>query len=544
MTLFVRLVRALWVFGLIFFSYLAQYWLTLLVERWEKDPATGREHQVLPNWVTRRRKRLDERNAKRLLGGMLELRGVYIKLGQILSIMGGFLPRVFTKELEQLQDAVPPQPYATIERAFFESLGKLPHECFERFDETPLAAASLGQVHVAWLRPETPGGEPRKVAVKVLYPGIRDVIAVDVRVIHLAVKVFQWFVPVRGLDRIYESLLDLLRRETEYEHEARCMARMRNNFAREKDVLFPSVVSELSSSDVLTMTFMEGTKINQIEEMKAQNIEPRAVAIRFVESFYKQIFIDRFFHADPHPGNFLVQPGRNPRRPKLVVLDFGAISEVEQPMVDGMIEVIGGLMEQDGTRLLDGFFQMGFASKEANRELLEKTVQSYFEKLLRIKDRTPGALIRANQRELEALVDPEVARDELRDLMKSVEYPHGWFYLERAVVMSFWLCAQIDPELDTMQVGYPYILPLIEEAKRRGGRRSERAPSMESDASTTDVPSDAAPTLEGHGLEGQPDASTDAGTDTSVDATKVRESGDRSTAAGTSTRPPAPAVAE
>lgn len=262
------------------------------------------------------------------------------------------------------------------------------------------------------------------------------------------------------------------------------MERMQANFAREKDILFPSVVHALSSSDVLTMTFMEGTKINKLDEIRAQNIEPRAIAVRFVESFYKQIFIDRFFHADPHPGNFLVQPGRNPRRPKIVVLDFGAISEVQQGMVDGMIEVIGGLLEEDGSRLLDGFFQMGFASKEANRELLEKTVQSYFEKLLRIKDRTPGALMRANQRELEQLVDPEVAREELRELMKSVEYPDGWFYVERAVVMSFWLCAQIDPELDTMQVGYPYILPLIEEAKRRSGRRSVLPPPHE-DATTS-----------------------------------------------------------
>lgn len=490
MTLVLRLVRALWVFGLIFFGYLSQYGLTLLLERWDKDPVTGREHRELPGWLVRRQKRLDERNAKRLLDGMLELRGVYIKLGQILSIMGGFLPRVYTKQLEQLQDAVPPQPYEAIERAFFESLGRLPSECYERFERTPLAAASLGQVHEAWLPPEEPGGEPRKVAVKVLYPGIRDVIAVDVRVIRLALLVYQWFVPVRGLERVYDSLLDLLRRETEYEHEARCMERMQKNFARERDVLFPGVVWDLTSRDVLTMTFMEGTKINKLEEIRAQNIEPRSVAIRFVESFYKQIFIDRFFHADPHPGNFLVQPGRSPRRPKLVVLDFGAISEVEQAMVDGMIEVIGGLLEEDGARLLDGFFQMGFASQEANRELLAKTVESYFQKLLRIKNRTPGALMRANQRELEALVDPEVAREELRELMKSVEYPAGWFYLERAVVMAFWLCAQIDPDLDTMQVGYPYILPLIEEAKRRGGRRSTLPPPMPEDesdeASTSD----------------------------------------------------------
>jgi predicted unusual protein kinase regulating ubiquinone biosynthesis (AarF/ABC1/UbiB family) len=324
--------------------------------------------------------------------------------------------------------------------------------------------------------------------VKVLYPGIRDVIAVDVQVIRLAVEVYSWFVPVQGLDRVYASLLDLLRRETDYLHEARCMERMRESFARDKDVLFPTVIPELTSSDVLTMAFMEGTKINKIEELKAQNIEPRAVAIKFVESFYKQIFIDRFFHADPHPGNFLVQPGRNPRRPKIVVLDFGAVSEVKQEMVDGMIEVIGGVMDEDPSRLLAGFYGMGFVSKEANRELLSKTVRTYFAKLLRIKDRTPGALMRANQKELEQLVDPEVAREELRELMKSVEYPEGWFYLERATVMAFWLCAQLDPELDTMQVGYPYILPLIEEAKRRGHEGHEHEADLAHDAKAETEP--------------------------------------------------------
>ncbi len=494
MNLFTRLVRALWVFGLIFFSYLSQYGLTSLVERWEKDPASGREVQELPGWVRRRRKRLDARNAKRLLHGMLELRGVYIKLGQVLSVMGGFLPRVYTKELEQLQDAVPPQPYEVIAHAFFESLGKLPDACFERFERRPLAAASLGQVHEAWLASDDPRVPAQKVAVKVLYPGIRSVIAVDMQVVRLAVAAYQWFVPMPGLERVYESLVDLLRRETEYEHEAACMARMRANFAREKDILFPSVVPELSSSDVLTMTFMEGIKINRLEEIRKADIDPRAVAIRFVESFYKGLFVDRFFHADPHPGNFLVQPGRSPRRPKLVILDFGAISEVEEHMVDGMIEVVGGLLDGDGRRLLDGFFRMGFVSEEANRELLEKTVETYFQKLLRIQNRTPAALMRANQRELEALVDPEVAREELRELMRSVEYPRGWFYVERAVVMAFWLCAQLDPELDTMQVGYPYILPLIEEARARKASRASGPEGGGADGGADAAAIDAPPT--------------------------------------------------
>lgn len=478
MPLFVRLVRALWVLGIIVGSYLSQLLFVRLTEHWERDPATDRDVQRIPEWLKRRKKRIDATNAKRLLAATLELRGVYIKLGQVLSIMGGFLPRVYTKELERLQDAVPPRPWSEIAAAFEASLGMHPEAAFASIEEQPIAAASLGQVHVAYLRGDD-GVPGEKVAVKVLYPGIREVIAIDMQVIRLGMHIYQFFVPVVGLERVHGSLVDLLARETNYLVEAASMRRMAENFARQKDMVFPRPVEALTTRDVLTMSFVEGTKINRLDELKAQNIEPRAVAIRFIESFYKQLFVDHFFHADPHPGNFLVQPGRSPRRPKLVVLDFGAVSELDPRISAGMIDVIGGLLGHDGKRLLDGFLRMGFASQEANRDLLEKTVEKYFQKLLRIQNRTPAALMKASQRELEALVDPEVAREELRELMVSVEYPEGWFYVERAAVLAFWLCAQIDPELDAMQVGYPYVMPLIEAA--RAGLAAEHEDRLHGD---------------------------------------------------------------
>lgn len=455
MELFLRLIRALWVFGLIFSSYMLQLGMAQLLGNWERHPETGREYRRLPGWLHRRRKRVDERNARRLLTAILRLRGVYIKLGQVLSIMGGFLPRVYTKELEALQDQVPPQPFAELEDTFFDDFGRTADEMYEKIAEEPIAAASLGQVHEAWLEDGT------KVAVKVLYPGIREVIKVDMRVLRLAIVVYQWFFPIQSIERVHDALVDLLRRETDYLHEARMMEAMAANFAHRKDILFPEVVHELTTENVLTMTFMEGLKINRVEEMEPLGIDPHAVAVRLVESFYEQVFVHRLFHADPHPGNFLVQAGRKPSRPKIVVLDFGAISEVRQEMVDGMIEVLQGVFDGDRDRLLRGFYQMGFVSREANRELLEKTVNTYFQKLMGIQDRTPGALMRANQKELEALADPEVAREELRELMRSVDYPEGWFYVERASVLMFWLVGTIDPDVDPMRIGFPYVMPLL-----------------------------------------------------------------------------------
>ena len=451
--LLLRLVRALWIFGRIFASYVTHLGVRKLFRRWVRD-ADGREVPRDPAWVRRYRERIDRRNARRLLRGMLSLRGVYIKLGQVLSLMGGFLPPVYGKELESLQDAVPPRPFAELRPSFQRTLGKSPDELYASIDERPLAAASLGQVHRAR------GNDGRDLAVKVLYPGIREVIAVDLRVVRLAMRAYKLFVPIQGIERVHDALVDLLRRETNYLHEAQCMTRMAANFADEDDVLFPEVVSEATSRDVLTMTFMEGFKITRFDLMEEYGIDRMAVAKRLVTCFYKQLFVDRFFHADPHPGNFLVQPGPAPDQPRLVILDFGAISEVPQQMVDGMIDVLRGFFEGRDDLVLQGIEEIGFVAPDGDRALLEQTVKTYFRKLLKV-ERTAGALMRATEKELEALADPEVERQELRRLMRSVRYPDGWFYVERASVLLFWLAGQIAPDLDTLQVGFPYVLPLL-----------------------------------------------------------------------------------
>src|SRR5262245_49295072 len=188
---------------------------------------------------------------------MLRLRGVFIKLGQVLSIMGGFLPRVYSKELEQLQDQVPAHPFSALEAALRESFGKPAAELYRDIEREPIAAASLGQVHVAHLN------DGRKVAVKLLYPNIPGIIAVDMRVLRLAILVYKRFVPVAKIERVHEQLVDMLRRETDYLHEAACMRRMAKNFADDPTIAFPSAIAELTTRDVLTMTFMEGFKITK-----------------------------------------------------------------------------------------------------------------------------------------------------------------------------------------------------------------------------------------------------------------------------------------
>ncbi len=150
-----------------------------------------------------------------------------------------------------------------------------------------------------------------------------------------------------------------------------------------------------------------------------------------------------------------------------MVLDFGAISEAKGSLIDGMIDILKGVFTQEDALVLKGFRDMGFVAEGGNDALLDRTIKSYFGKLLKIQDRTPAALMRARPEALEKLADPEVERGELQELMRSVEYPEDWFYVERACVVVFWLSAQIDPTLDTMMAGFPYVMPLIAERAQR-----------------------------------------------------------------------------
>ncbi|MBE7454813.1 MAG: AarF/ABC1/UbiB kinase family protein [Kofleriaceae bacterium] len=445
----IRLVRATRVFGTIFLSYLwglswARLWPSRCdtAERWRK---------------------LHRRNARRMYKGFVRLRGVYIKLGQILSIMGTFLPRSYTEELEGLQDEVPPHPYPQIARAFERAIGRPPHEVFSSFERTPIAAASLGQVH------EARDADGVRLAVKILYPNVAEIIRVDLKVLGWALRVYRTFVPVQQIERVHEQLQDMLERETDLANEARCIERMSQNFAGDPDVLFPQVFPEWSRKTVLTMGFMDGVKISKKDALAGLGLDPYAVATKLTQVFYKQLFLDKFFHADPHPGNFFVQRGPE-GQVRIVVLDLGSASQLEDSLADGMLDILSGLMTKNDDLVVKGIETMGFVAEGGDRELLERTVRKYFEKLLNLNI-TDFSKISPDV--AQQFADGDMRRDELRELMKSIAYPDGWFYVERAAVIMFGLSSQLAPKLNTVQVGFPYVMRFLAE---RMAQRTAAAP--------------------------------------------------------------------
>ncbi len=438
-----RLLRAMRVFAVIFLSYL---WMM----SWERL------------WPTRyakkeRRSRIHRRNARRMYKGFVSLRGVYIKLGQVLSIMGTFLPKEYTEELEGLQDEVPPQPYKTISKSFVEAFGKYPAEVFKTFSHTPIAAASLGQVHQAT------DEQGRRLAVKILYPHVAMVIRVDLTILGWALRLYRNFVPLQQIERVHSQLADMLARETDLAHEARCIERMAKNFESDPDVLFPTVVPEWTSRTVLTMSFMDGVKIGKKAALDQLGLDPNAVATKLTQVFYKQLFLDRFFHADPHPGNFFVQRGPE-GQVRLVILDLGSASEVADNLADGMIDILQGMMTRNDNLVIKGIDTMGFMAAGGDRQLLERTTRRYFEKLLNLNISDFGKI---SSNVVEKFSDPEMRREELRELMKSIAYPEGWFYVERAVVIMFGLSATLAPRLNTIQIGFPYIMKFVAETRQK-----------------------------------------------------------------------------
>jgi predicted unusual protein kinase regulating ubiquinone biosynthesis (AarF/ABC1/UbiB family) len=230
------------------------------------------------------------------------------------------------------------------------------------------------------------------------------------------------------------------------------------------------VYPDWSSKTVMTMSFMDGVKITKKDALANLALDPNDVATKLIKVFYKQLFIDRFFHADPHPGNFFVQKGPD-GQVRIVVLDLGSATELSANLADGMYDILAGLMSRKDDLVVQGIHEMGFVAPGGDRNLLERTVRKYFEKLMNLNITDFGKI---DPKVAQQMADPELKREELRELMKSVAYPEGWFYVERASVIMFGLQAQLAPKLNGIHVGFPYVMQFMtERTKRATAKKAE-----------------------------------------------------------------------
>ena len=435
----IRSIRAYWTTWRVIWSYL---WLRFRA-RFHSD-----------EWVEHKLRQVHLRNARRIERTICGLQGLFIKVGQLISIMTNFLPEEFRKELEGLQDAVPPRRFADIEARLREELGKSPDELFATFERRPIASASIGQVHLARMH------DGSKVAVKVQYPDIEQIVKRDLNTLRRIFRIVEWFIPYQGLEELYREIRAIVMEELDYRGEAENVTRIAANFEGRTDVGFPRVVAELSTSRVLVTHYEAGVKITDKLGTKQLGLDRGQLARQVVEIYCQQIFTDGVYHADPHPGNLIVRQGPEGGPPTIVFLDFGAVAEIPANVRAGIAELIQGALTRDTHRIVGAMKQMGFVARGANETQFEQVIEYFHEKFqenisldsLNLKD------IKFDpQKSLESVADLRKMDISLRELSQNFHVPKEIIVLERTLLLLMGLCTELDPTLNPMTVIRPYL---------------------------------------------------------------------------------------
>jgi predicted unusual protein kinase regulating ubiquinone biosynthesis (AarF/ABC1/UbiB family) len=318
-----------------------------------KTPAYYRKLLGRPKHSDAELQPIHRRAADRILAAALSMRGVSIKMCQAIATRADVFPPEFVETLKECHDTVPSKPFAVVKAAVERELGKPIGAVFAEFAETPIAAASLAQVHAARLLDGT------EVAVKVQYPDIEDIVRTDLRNMERACRIYEWVDP-QPLE-----LLPLLREltvhlgfELDFRREARCADRVREIFADNPHVKIPGIHHELSTERVLVMERVSGMKITDKAAIEAAGLDPADVVQDLMSAYVRMILAAGFFQADPHPGNLMVTRDR-----QLILLDFGLSKELPEGYGLGLFELMFSMMTLNESAMVRAFQELGFETR-------------------------------------------------------------------------------------------------------------------------------------------------------------------------------------
>ena len=300
--------------------------------------------------------------AQRLLESMLTLGPTFIKLGQLLSTRPDVLPPEYLAEFTKLQDSVPPADWSEAQAVVEAELGPV-EEMFDSFDTDPISGASLGQVYEAEI-------DGQEVAVKIRRPGVERLIEADLRVIRWSLPLLSQFVDdVRSfsLSTLAEEFDRTIRQEMDYGREAEMLREIRGNFTDSDDVRIPSVVETHSTESVLTMEYVEGTKINRLDRLEELGIDRTELAKRLQFLYLQMIMDDGVYHADPHPGNLAVADDGT-----LVLYDFGMSDYVDPYIQENVVAFYTAVVREDFDAIIDALVEIGALSPDADRDLMRE----------------------------------------------------------------------------------------------------------------------------------------------------------------------------
>ena len=323
----------------------------------------------------------DQRLAKQavwLRKSLIDLGPTFIKIGQALGTRADLLPLAYVRELSTLQDQVPAFSTAEAFALIETELGRRLHECYAEIDHEPTAAASLGQVYRARLS----SGE--EVAVKVQRPGLAEIINFDVAILHKIVKLTNRFFPRANENADWEGMLQEFHAtvfdETDYVKEGRNADRFRYNFQTWRAIRVPKIYWSHTSRKVLTLEFIRGTKVTDVEGLRARRISAVKVNRLLVRTYLKQLLEDGFFHADPHPGNLLVMDSGH-----LAFFDFGMVGRITPKLQSRMIDAFFHVVARDVQGLGQDIINLNFLKPGVDPETVRPVVERLFKVYLNLK---------------------------------------------------------------------------------------------------------------------------------------------------------------
>ncbi len=378
---------------------------------------------------------------ERLRSALEELGPTFIKFGQILSTRPDFLPPDFIKELEKLQDKVPPFSSFQAKKIIEKELNKPLEKLFKKFETKPIAAASLSQVHKAVL------SNNEVVAVKVQRPSIKKIIELDLGILEnlagfLESRLQNGWVYQPKL--IVAELKKAIKREIDFTNEAYNFERFKINFKDIEYIRVPKIYWEMSTSKVLTMEFMKGTKVDEITQEKYKNVfDAKKVAKRGVQAILKQILEDGFFHADPHPANILIQPPAT-----IIMLDVGMVGYLDKETIFKIAKFVQAIINRNLEQIINCLENLGVVIKEVDESLFRQDLKELLDRYFGVP--------------LKRLEIKKISEDMLKVMVEHhLALPSSFVLMLRALSMEESIGKKLDPDFDMISITKPFVKKIL-----------------------------------------------------------------------------------
>ena len=380
-----------------------------------------------------------QKRARRLTATLAVLGPTFIKLAQVFASRADILPEPYLSEIGSLTDRVPPISLGEVQDVIAREYGRPAGEMFAMLEPEPLAAASLGQVHRARL-------DDRDVVVKVLRPGVEELVATDLEAAFRILFFVNVLFPnhhARAITTIVREFAKRIEEEMDFREEARNAGMIRTNFAGDTRVRVPEIVEPYTRRRVLVLEFMEGTKIDRLHDrISSGDVSLDSLIETIIEVYVQMMLVDGVFHADPHPGNLLVDP-----EGRLVLLDFGMVIRVEQETRSRLIATVMSAVRQDVDGVIAGFYELGLLDPEVDRG----TVRDAARAIMKVAF-TPDARPRQIQRIVNEVLDTFYRWP--------IMLPSELVYFGRAAALVEGIGFRYDPEFNGVQFAAPIVRKL------------------------------------------------------------------------------------